>query len=135
MTAVVMEDVNTCPTLDCAHRRRLLAALNGRSLSVTWRSFPRTMSREIVYIHYLLSDAHVASSPIEVLVAMLYTTSPKFLRMGASLAVHSRDSFREDAWLASQGHLDFLLKAEIRSCLSRCSSLLSAYVGCSCDAS
>ena len=44
MTAIVMEGVNAVYTLECAHRRQLLAvlALDERSLLIRGLSFPPT---------------------------------------------------------------------------------------------
>ena len=69
MTAIVMGDVNAVYTLECAHRRQLLAAhaLNERSLLI--RGLPsRTKTTGDVYIDGLVilsvlqfSDVHVAA--------------------------------------------------------------------------
>ena len=75
MTAIVMGDVNTVYTLECAHRRHLLAAraLNERSLLIRGLPFPRTKTigtctsttlSSSVFLQF--SDVHVDSSPIEV---------------------------------------------------------------------
>ena len=52
MTAIVMGDVNAVHTLQCAHRRHLLAAraLNERSLLIRGSPFPRTKTIGDVYI-------------------------------------------------------------------------------------
>ena len=60
--------------------------------------------------------------PLTCSVSMPCTMPSTCLHMGASQAVRSRETFREDARLASQGHRDPLLLAEFRSCLSRCST-------------
>ena len=133
MTAIVMGDDNAVYTLECVNRRQLLGARaqNERSLLITGLPFLRTKTIDI-YIDDLVilsilhfSDVHVDSSPIEVQRAdALYD----FLQMPhtrASQAVRSRESFGEDAWMASHERSDSLLNAEFRSCSSRCSSLLS----------
>ena len=74
MTAIVMGDVNAVHTLECAHRRQLLAAraLNERSLLIGGLPFPRTKTIGDVYIDDFailrvlqLSDVDVESSLIE----------------------------------------------------------------------
>ena len=74
MTAIVMGDVSAIDTLECAHRRQLLAAraLNERSLLIRGLTFPCTKTSGDVYIDDLvilsvlqLSVVHVGSSPIE----------------------------------------------------------------------
>ena len=72
MTAIVIGDVNTGHTLDCAHRGQMLAALNERSLSVRGLPFSRTQTTgdvcfvDLVVLSVLqLSDVHFKSSPIE----------------------------------------------------------------------
>ena len=69
MTAIIMGDVNTVYTLECAHRRQLLAARARLTIS----PLPCTKTIGGVYIDdfvilsvLLFSDVHVASSPIEV---------------------------------------------------------------------
>ena len=75
MTAIVVGDVNAVFTLECAHRRQLLAAqtLNERSLLIRGLLFPRTKTIGDVFIDDLVilsvlqfSDVHVDSSLIEV---------------------------------------------------------------------
>ena len=70
MTAIVMGDVNAVYTLECAHRRQLLAAraLNERSLLIRGLPSPRTKTIGDVYIDGLVilsvlqfSDVHVAA--------------------------------------------------------------------------
>ena len=75
LTATFMGDVNAVHTLECAHRRQLLAAraLNERSLLIRELTSPRTKKigdgymDDIVILSVLqFSDVHVDSSPIEV---------------------------------------------------------------------
>ena len=75
MTAIVMGDVNAVYTLECAHRRQLLAAraLHERSLMIRGLPFPRTKTIGNVHIDDLVilsvlrfSNVHLVSSPIEV---------------------------------------------------------------------
>ena len=75
MNAIVMGNVNAVYTLECAHRRQLLAAraLNERSLLVIGIPFPRTKTIRDVYIDDLVivgvlqfADVHVDSTPIQV---------------------------------------------------------------------
>ena len=95
-----MGDVNAIYRLECAHRRQLRAA---RGLP-----FPRTKTIGDVSIDDLVilsvlhfSDVHVDSSPIEVQRAdVLYDFLQMPTNILASQAVHSRESFGEDAWLA-----------------------------------
>ena len=56
MTAIVMGDVNAVYTLECAHRRQLLAAraLNERSLLIRGLPFPRTKTIGDVYVDDLV---------------------------------------------------------------------------------
>ena len=76
MTAIVMRDVNAVYTLECAHRRQLLAAraLHERSLLISGLPFPRTKTIGDVHIDdqacilsvLQFSSVHPVSSPIEV---------------------------------------------------------------------
>ena len=125
MSAIVMGDVNAVYTLECAHRRHVLAvcALNERPLLIRGLPFPRTKTIGDVYIDDLVilsvlqfSDVHVDSWPSKCSVPMLCTISSKCLRMPASRAVHSWESFGEEAWMAFQAHWDSLLNAEFRPC-------------------
>ena len=96
-----MGDVSAVYTLECAHRRQLLAArtLNERSLLIRGPPFPRTRTIGDVYIDDLViltvlhfSDVHVDSSTSEVQrIGAFYD----FLQMrtNAGKAVHSRESF------------------------------------------
>ena len=128
MTAIVTGDVNAVYTLECAHRRQVLAAraLNKRPLLIRGLPFPRTNTIGDVYIDGLVipsvlqfSDVHIDSSPIKV-------------QRGSTLA--------EEFW---RGHLDgvagtlgFALERRVfRSCSSRCWSLLQGQVGHSFNAS
>ena len=72
VTATAMGDINTGHTLECTHRRQLLASLSERSLTVRGPSFPRTKMTgdenivDLVVLSALqLSDVHVESSPRE----------------------------------------------------------------------
>ena len=64
--------------------------------------------------------------PLKCSEPMLCVISCKYRRMRASKAVHSRESFGEDAWMAFQERSGSLLNAESHSCSSRCWSLLWA---------
>ena len=75
MTAIVMGDVNAVYTLECAHRRHLLAAraLHERSLLIRGLAFPRTKTIGDVFMDDLvilgvlqISNVHLGSSHIEV---------------------------------------------------------------------
>ena len=76
MTAIVMGDVNAAYTLECAHRRQVLAAraVHERSLLISGLPFPaheddwrRVFIDDLVILSVLhFSDVHLASSPIEV---------------------------------------------------------------------
>ena len=123
MTAIVLGDVNALYTLECAHRQQLLAAraLNERSLFIRGLPFLRTTTTgdvcndDFVILSVLqFSDVHLVSSSGSV------PMPSKCLQTRASQAVHSLESFGEDAWMAFQAHSDSLLNAECRSCSSRC---------------
>ena len=126
MTAIVMGDVNAAYTLECAHRRHLLAAraLSGRSLPITGLPFPRTKTIGDVCIDDLVilsvlqqfSDVHVDSSPPRYSAPMLCTISWNCRRMRVSQAVHSRGSFWEVTSTTLQASSGSLLNAEYRSC-------------------
>ena len=105
-------DVNALYTLECAHRRQLLAAraLNERSLPIRGLSVPRTKTIGDVYIDDLailsvlqFSDVHVASLPIEVRRAdALYD----FFQMPTNAGKSGRESSGEDTSKASQALYD-----------------------------
>ena len=75
MIAIVMGVVNAMYTLECAHRRQLLAAraLKEQSLLIRGLPFPRTKTigdenlNDLVILSVLqFSDVHLHSSPMEV---------------------------------------------------------------------
>ena len=125
MTAVVMGDVNAAYTLECAHRRQVLAAraVHERSLLISGLPFPRTKTIGDVFFDDLVilsvlhfSDVHLASEP------KLCVTSSRCSQMLASQAVRSRESFGEEAW--TEGRRSPSLFDEKYSPASVCPTLL-----------
>ena len=116
MTEIVMGDVNAVYTLECAHRRLLLAArtLNERSLLIRGLPFPRTKTIGDVFFDDLFILSVLKFSNVlfhrqwKCSEPMLCTISSRCLRMRASQAVHSpensgsttRRRFRH-AWIPS----------------------------------
>ena len=130
MTAIVMRDVNAVYTLECAHRRQLLAAraLHERSLLISGLPFPRTKTIGDVHINdqacilsvLQFSSVHPVSSLIEVQRAdALYDFLQIPTNAGKSGSTHSGELWGEDS-TALRAHSDSLLNAACRSCLSRC---------------
>ena len=129
MTAIVMGDVNAAHTLECAHRRQLLAAraLNERALLIRGLSFPRKKtfgdenSDDLDILSVLqFFDVHIESSPIEVQRAdALYD----FLQMPTQ-ARKSGSTLLGEFWGEHldgvAGTLGFPLEWRVSLCSSRC---------------
>ena len=104
ITTIVMGDVTVVYTLECAHRRHLLAAraLNERSLLIRGLHFPRTKTIGDVYIDDLVilsvlqfPNVHLDSSPIEVQRAdAVYDFFQKPTNAGKSGSTLSREFWR-----------------------------------------
>ena len=123
MTATVIGNVITGCTLECAHRRQLLAALNERSLSIRGLPFPRTQTTgdvridDLVVISALqLSVMHVKSSPIEVQRAdVFFLRFPPDAYKYGQVRQYALESALVRTLVGVSGKLGPLLIAEFRS--------------------